>query len=390
MTHSLSVRTFILAMLLFIIAPVVASANNQCSFGRTLDLGVTGEDVRCLQIFLNDAGFTVADSGPGSAGNETTRFGELTTAAVLKWQTAIKVPGANGVFGPASQGAYLLAVVSKLETQQVALTTTAPVTTPAPQVAGVSTSDPDAKARTAATKMLEDVVKILADTQSQIEDADEDEILSLYEDLADVQNDFYKALLTFFDGDYTEAQDLADEVLADATDVLEDAGGESEATEAEDLLDDVLDLYDEVEELIGDAEDDDAEVGDAPDLLDEAADLLDDAQDAFDARVYRQAVSDALDAEELLEEAKGEIDVVTERDANKAVDDAIDAYDDAQDEINDADDDGEDVDDAEDYLSDAKKEIKRAEAALDDEDWVDAADYAAAAEKLIKKALKAL
>jgi len=89
-----------------------AAPSASCNFTRTLTAGVTGDDVKCLQQYLNGAGYKVADSGVGSLGNETTYFGSLTTAAVAKWQAANGVSPAVGYFGPISRAKYSSLVAS--------------------------------------------------------------------------------------------------------------------------------------------------------------------------------------------------------------------------------------------------------------------------------------
>lgn len=60
---------------------------NTYRFIRTLSIGSSSEDVRNLQTFLNDQGFTVSVTGPGSRGQETSFFGPATRAALMRFQS---------------------------------------------------------------------------------------------------------------------------------------------------------------------------------------------------------------------------------------------------------------------------------------------------------------
>ena len=70
------------------IATSSGSQTNLSTLNIDLSFGTTHPQVIFLQKLLNDAGFPVASSGPGSPGFETTKFGSLTRAAVKKFQCA--------------------------------------------------------------------------------------------------------------------------------------------------------------------------------------------------------------------------------------------------------------------------------------------------------------
>jgi len=80
-------------------------------FTRTIRRGMSGKDVLALQQFLNTKGFTLAASGPGAPGEETSYFGQLTYAALVRYQDAhtdailapLKVAKGTGLFGPSTR-----------------------------------------------------------------------------------------------------------------------------------------------------------------------------------------------------------------------------------------------------------------------------------------------
>ncbi|MES2623392.1 MAG: peptidoglycan-binding protein [Patescibacteria group bacterium] len=69
-------------------------------FPRDLKANAKGNDVLALQQFLNRQGFTVAKSGAGSKGKETTLFGPATKNALIRFQKYYKIYPSVGFFGP--------------------------------------------------------------------------------------------------------------------------------------------------------------------------------------------------------------------------------------------------------------------------------------------------
>ena len=88
------------AALLAQIAALQGTSSSCYLFTTDLTIGSNGEAVRQLQSYLNRKGFTVAVSGAGSAGMESTYFGGLTQTALARYQAAMGVSPAAGYFGP--------------------------------------------------------------------------------------------------------------------------------------------------------------------------------------------------------------------------------------------------------------------------------------------------
>jgi hypothetical protein len=80
------------------------------TFTRSLTVGSVGTDVQMLQKLLNEEGFLIAESGPGSKGNESTYFGVKTKDALVRYQTFYRdqilkpagLTAGTGYFGPAT------------------------------------------------------------------------------------------------------------------------------------------------------------------------------------------------------------------------------------------------------------------------------------------------
>jgi peptidoglycan hydrolase-like protein with peptidoglycan-binding domain len=66
---------------------------------RPVSVKTSDPSIKSLQIFLNTHGYTIATSGNGSRGNETTYFGPTTINALARFQIAQGITPAYGNLG---------------------------------------------------------------------------------------------------------------------------------------------------------------------------------------------------------------------------------------------------------------------------------------------------
>lgn len=391
---------FIASLLFFTLQITSVAAAEDCKFTRDLEVGVTGEDVRCLQKYLNGAGFKIAESGPGAPGGETTLFRDGTKAAVVKWQVANGLSPATGYFGPLSRSKYAQLIggstsgSSSASTKErddllakiAALQAGNKPTTPATTVSNGTES--------AAKKALIKAIEDLREAEEQIDDTQDGggSIGNADDEIVDAREDFYSAVAAYLDGNYQRAQTMAEDASENAMDAFEDAGGETEEDETEDYLDELEDDIDAAWVKVEDADDDGEDVEESENLLEEAEDRLDEAKDALDNGDIDEAENLGEEVEDLIDDAIDAIGEASddESDAEDAIDDANDAIDEAKDAIEEAEDDGDNTDDAQDLLDEAEDLLDEAEEAFDDEDYDEAIDLAEEAEDKANDAIDEL
>ncbi|MEK7109545.1 MAG: peptidoglycan-binding domain-containing protein [Patescibacteria group bacterium] len=108
---ALTLSVAVVAVTFFAVLATPAHAAGVCpnTWVRQLQLGMSGADVMKLQQFLNTSAATqVAASGAGSPGSETSYFGGLTKAAVVKFQAA------NGIDTVGRMGPQTMAKINSL------------------------------------------------------------------------------------------------------------------------------------------------------------------------------------------------------------------------------------------------------------------------------------
>lgn len=83
---------------------------------KNLKLGMIDPQVKSLQKALNEAGYRIAESGPGAPGQETEKFGALTRQALRRFQCSqnIVCSGSEGTTGYGLAGTRTRAALFKL------------------------------------------------------------------------------------------------------------------------------------------------------------------------------------------------------------------------------------------------------------------------------------
>lgn len=118
----------------FLIVSQVQAAVLVPNITRDLSVGVTGADVKSLQQFLNNNGYTIAPSGVGSKGKETNMFGYATKNALIKFQAA------NGITASGYLGEKTRAILKTLTIKNNPVIVSPVISTPSTSV--VATTNP--------------------------------------------------------------------------------------------------------------------------------------------------------------------------------------------------------------------------------------------------------
>lgn len=289
-----------------------ASAEEKCAFIGDLELGSIGEEVRCLQKYLNRSGFYIADIGAGSIGKETDTFREKTKDAVRRWQVSMGISPATGNFGPLSRATYnVKSVVSSVPVQTTSTiipgTTSTVTTVPSQSPVSVPIAVP-VVSQSSADKTMKALIKSIKDAmddaEESIDDAEDDgeDVADMRDMLERARDKFIEGVYLYVTGENAEAETTfkkADSYIENSIEDL-DGGDKGEAEEAiADAKEAMLDAQGEID----DAEEDDEDIDEAEDIYSDAKAKYNDAREAFDNDEYEDAVELANDAEDLFEEA---------------------------------------------------------------------------------------
>ncbi len=307
----LSGFTAALVVTSFFIVPVSVDAKEKCNFNGYLEIGSTGEEVRCLQKFLNSSGFTISNEGVGSPGKETDTFREKTKEALVKWQIAKNILPATGYFGPLSRSTYeaeFAASSGSGATTQPPVVVPSNVTmipiNPVP-TASVSTnvstneSSKDKKLK----KLIKEVRDAIKSAKRDIDNAKDDgkDIAQPEKMITRAEDKFLDAVYAYFDAEYDKSEELINKSKDYVKDSIKDISGSNE--DALDAINDAKDAMSDARKAINKAEDNDDDTDDSRNLYDKAKNKYDDAREEYDDENYDKAEKLAKEAENLFEDA---------------------------------------------------------------------------------------
>jgi len=323
MKHTHTYRIYSIIIILALFAHTTPTfATSICSFSTDLTTGSIGEDVRCLQKYLNENGYTISSSGPGSLGNETDLFQAKTREALKKWQESVGIFPATGTFGPVSRSVYDIkhkkapvvtpSSVVPSTTTIISPATAAPASTPTPSSVPTSTAAPVSTTDASLKKLLKSTSTTIKDSIEKIDDAEDDgtsaqDITDMRALIDKAEGRLIDAVMSYIDGDYSEATTLLQRAQKYATDAVEDITDEEDREDADDAISDAKDAIAQARDDINEAEDDDQDTDTARDLYNDARAKLDDARESYDDEEYTDAIDFAQDAEKLAEKASDEL-----------------------------------------------------------------------------------
>jgi peptidoglycan hydrolase-like protein with peptidoglycan-binding domain len=296
---------FAAVFVLFFINSNNLEANTKCNLSRDLTLGDQGEDIRCLQRYLNNSGFIVAPSGVGSRGNETSLFRGLTKEAVIRWQAANGISPATGTFGPKSRAKYSQLILST--SAQPNSTNTMATTN---STTNLNNDDKDKKdSEKLIIKAHETLSTAIGSVNSSGADTTKMKKARLY--LDDARLNFSDALEQYFSQKYNKVSGYLNEMTDNTQDALKTAGVKSASTsssasssKAKKAISNAENSIEDAEDAVDDSDASSSKIKKAKTLIKDAKKILNKATDALDDRDYGEAIDFAEEAKNLAEDAE--------------------------------------------------------------------------------------
>lgn len=375
-----------LVLMPIFLVPTIARA--ACSFSRDLQNGSTGEDVRCLQKYLNSAGYIVAQSGVGSPGNETSLLRDLTVQAIKKWQTANGVT-ATGYFGSLSRQKYstLTAIVtaSPAASANQAAVATVSVGTPTEIQAKISAIlaqiDSLKAQREKASKdkiTAADAKSANNDVKSAIDSA-HSEVDAAYRDhksvdtangyLKNAENKLADAKKAYNNGNYDQSVSLSDEAQNLVNNALREIGSNTVTkSSAKSSLDDAETAIKGAQDKVDAAENEGKNIDVAQNKINDAQTNLNTANNYYDNKDYTNAITYSDKANNLAEDAINAIEKTAN--ARTYINNAETYLDSAKSAAL-----NQQSTNTSNYLADAKNYINKAVTSLDASTYEEAIDY---------------